>query len=105
MYGSHVSRAIAHTALRRAYDMITHRKKLTPPQVARLWGVSVDKVLTWIRSGELIAINASTSGSGRPRYLVDISALEAFERRRQVVAQKRIPRRRRDLRRKIKQFF
>jgi excisionase family DNA binding protein len=37
------------------------KKKLTPPEIARLWGVSADKVLTWIRSGELKAMNAATS--------------------------------------------
>ena len=64
----------------------TNRKKLTPPEVAKLWGVSADKVLTWIRSGELRAINAATSQRGRPRYLIDVKDLEDFETRRAVLA-------------------
>ncbi len=67
--------------------MSIQRSKLTPPEIARMWGVSVEKVLTWIRTGELTAINAATSRTGRPRYLVDVKALAAFEDRRQVVAQ------------------
>jgi excisionase family DNA binding protein len=59
-------------------------KKLTPPQLARRLGVGTDKVLNWIRTGELRAINGATKPNGRPRYLVDIEDLEAFENRRAV---------------------
>jgi hypothetical protein len=62
----------------------TARRKLTPPDVAAIYGVSPDKVLAWIRSGELRAINAATSQSGRPRYLVDLDDLNSFEERRTV---------------------
>lgn len=72
------------------------RVKMTPPQLARQWGVTVDKVLTWIRSGELAAIDASTRRNQRPRFLIDVSAVEAFERSRAVVpASAPAPRRRR----------
>ena len=47
------------------------RSKTTPPKLAARWGVSEDKVLAWIRSGELRAIDASTRQGGRPRYLID----------------------------------
>lgn len=66
--------------------MSLERTKLTPPEVARQWGVSVDKVLTWIRSGELRAVNLATRLSGRPRYRIDINDLRDFEQRRAVVA-------------------
>lgn len=59
------------------------RRKLTPPEVAEMWGVSNDKILAFIRSGELRAINAATPGrSQRPRYLIDLDDLADFERRR-----------------------
>jgi excisionase family DNA binding protein len=55
------------------------RSKLTPPEVARLWGVSPDKVLAWIAGGELRAVNAATRPGGRPRWLIDRADLAAFE--------------------------
>ena len=63
------------------------RKKLTPPELARLWGVSHDKVLAWIRSGELAAINVATKLGGRPQYKIDVEELKAFEKRRTVLPQ------------------
>ena len=66
-------------------------KKLTPPQLARRFGVGPDKVLAWIRSGELPAINGAAKPNGRPRYLIDKADVEAFEARRQVRPKKLIP--------------
>ena len=43
---------------------------LTPPQVARRLGVNPDKVLSWIRSGELSAVNVTTKPGGRPKYRI-----------------------------------
>jgi hypothetical protein len=62
--------------------MPNERTKLTPPALARRWGISVDKVLAWIRSGELRAFNAATRTGGRPRWLIDETDLIAFENRR-----------------------
>ncbi len=64
----------------------SQRGKLTPPQLARLWGISPDKVLTWIRSGQLRAVNVATHRGGRPRYLIDAEDVEVFEKKRQVTA-------------------
>ena len=61
-----------------------HEQKLTPPEVARLFRVDVHKVLTWIRNGELRAVNVAARLGGRPRYRIDREDLAAFERRRQV---------------------
>ncbi|MDZ4780097.1 MAG: helix-turn-helix domain-containing protein [Planctomycetia bacterium] len=61
---------------------IVERSKLSPPQLAKLWGISTEKVLTWIRSGELKAIDAVSRRGERPRYLIDVRDLEAFERSR-----------------------
>jgi excisionase family DNA binding protein len=55
---------------------------LTPPQLARLLGVSPDKILAWIGAGELKAINVATKVGCRPRYRIDQRDLEDFERRR-----------------------
>ena len=64
------------------------RTKLTPPEIARRWGIKSHKVLAWIRSGDLRAINAAATLDGRPRYLIDLEDLAAFERAREVVAKK-----------------
>jgi excisionase family DNA binding protein len=58
------------------------RKKLTPPELAALWGISPEKVLAWIRAGELRAVNVATRRNGRPRFLIDESDLAEFERAR-----------------------
>jgi len=59
------------------------KTKLTPPEIAKCWGVSVEKILAFIRSGELRAINAAFPGRNqRPRFLIDVADLADFERRR-----------------------
>ncbi len=68
--------------------------KITPPTLAKQWGISVDKVLTWIHTGELRAIDGSTRRGGRPRYLIDDVDIEAFEQLRAVQPDPK-PRRRR----------
>jgi hypothetical protein len=74
----------------------THRRKLTPPEIARRYGIHPLKVLGWIRSGELRAVNVAASPLKRPRWRVDERDLEVFEQRRtaQAVAPGRRKRRR-----------
>jgi Helix-turn-helix domain len=60
----------------------TAKTKLTPPELARLWGISPEKIVGWIRSGELAAVNMATNRQGRPRWAIDIEAVRAFERSR-----------------------
>jgi hypothetical protein len=56
---------------------------LTPPKLAARWQVKPSKVIAWIRSGELDAIDVSTRpGIGRPRYRISTEAIELFEARR-----------------------
>lgn len=62
------------------------RQKVTPPELARAWGISPEKVLAWIRSGELRAVNAATRVGGRSRFLIDLDDVEAFEQRRAGIA-------------------
>lgn len=60
------------------------RIKITPPALAKRYGVGIAKIHSWIQSGELRAMNAG-SGGRRPRYLIDLQDLADFEKRRQVV--------------------
>ncbi len=60
-------------------------KVLTPPQLAERYGVSVDKITGWIRSGELVALNLAAAADGkRPRYKITEEAVSAFEAAREV---------------------
>jgi excisionase family DNA binding protein len=70
------------------------RTKLTPPELARRWGISADKILRWIASGEIRATNAASSSQGRPRWLIDLADLAEFESRRAAQPKTAAPRRR-----------
>jgi len=70
-------------------------RTLTPPQVASRLRVSPEKVIAWIRAGELRAIDVATRGSRRPRYRIDPADLAAFESGRAVVAKPATSQRRR----------
>ena len=45
-------------AVRKMWSPDSGRTKLTPPEVAQLWGVSVGTVMIWIRNGELRAVKS-----------------------------------------------
>lgn len=60
------------------------KTKLSPPQLAAQWGIDVQKVLHWIKAGELRAINLATDRNGRPRYAIDVADISAFEAARAV---------------------
>ena len=86
--------------------MTISRIKMTPPQLAEMWGVSADKIVSFIRSGELRAIDISTNLGGRPRFLIDKRDIEAFELSRTVIPPP--PRQRRRRRRRdpaIREYF
>jgi transposase len=70
------------------------RTKLTPPMIAHRFGVSTDKIIAWIRSGELRGVNIATKANGRPRYVVDEADLAVFEQRRTAQPLSATPRRR-----------
>jgi len=61
------------------------RRNLTPPEIARRYGVATAKVIAWIRTGELAALNLAHRGCVRPRYSITPDALEQFEASRRVV--------------------
>ncbi len=69
---------------------------LTPPAVAKRLGVSAEKVLRWIRAGELRGIDVSERpGVGRPRFRIDSLDLTVFLERRAVTPSPKTCRRRR----------
>ena len=60
--------------------MTTADKRLTPPQLAKLWGVGVSKIHILIQRGKLHAFDISLSpGQGRPRWRIDPAEVERFE--------------------------
>lgn len=71
------------------------RHKLTPPQLAREYGMDNKTVRALIKSGQLRAIDVSVKPGGRPRYLIDRVDIIAFENARTVQPAGRKPRRRR----------
>lgn len=69
---------------------------LTVADVAKRYRVGEDKVRTWIRRGDLAAINTAATLCAKPRFVVTPEALADFERTRQVGPPlKPCPRRRR----------
>ncbi|GAB5516578.1 helix-turn-helix domain-containing protein [Rhodopirellula baltica] len=59
----------------------------TPPQFAKLLGVKPDKVLDWIHSGELVAINCASNPNGeRPRWRIPDDEAGKFLLRRRHAA-------------------
>jgi excisionase family DNA binding protein len=52
----------------------------TIPEVCERYGVTAKIVRSWVRSGELRALNVSRSQTSRkPRWRITQSALDAFE--------------------------
>jgi hypothetical protein len=55
---------------------------LNPTQVAEMWGISHDKVLEFIKTGELEAFNVASTRSRRPQFKIPLAALKHFQERR-----------------------
>ena len=55
---------------------------LNPAEVAAMWGISHDKVLEFIKTGELEAFNVASKKSRRPQFKIPLAALHAFQERR-----------------------
>jgi hypothetical protein len=72
--------------------------------LAKLWGVDPGKIVHWIKSGELRAINIATDRNARHRYAIDVADIAIFEAARAVTPPTpRVRRRRADP--SIIQFF
>jgi transposase len=66
-------------------------RTLSPPDVAKRFGIGVGKVHQWIKAGELGALNIASTTASRPVYAITETALAAFEQARAI---KPAPRRR-----------
>lgn len=78
---------------------------LSPPDVARRYGVDPGKVLGWIRRGELRAVNVVATVGSRPRFRISPADLAAFEARRAAGPQPKVARKRRPKQPGIEEFF
>jgi hypothetical protein len=67
------------------------RKWLTPPQVGQRYGISADKVIGWIRAGELRAVNVAARAGRRPRWRIGDADLPCEEARQAKQSKKRHP--------------
>lgn len=54
-------------------------------QVAERFDINENKVLAWIGSGELEAVDVSQGKGGRPRWRIHIDAIERFELNRRSI--------------------
>ncbi len=79
--------------------------KLTPRALARRYGVAVEKVLHWIKTGQLRAINAAKDLKERPRFLIDVADVADFEQRRTAIPDAPQPQKRRMQTAGVKKFF
>lgn len=77
---------------------------LTARQYAQRLGIDVGKVLAWIHSGELRAVDVSQYRSGRPRWRIPVDAIAAFEQARSTRPAAK-PGRRRRQQIAVKEFF
>ena len=62
----------------------------TPAEISEALGVNASKVSSWIRSGELEAIDVSLRRGAKPRWRISPASLESFLLRRS--AAKPVPR-------------
>lgn len=81
------------------------QQTVTPAQVAKRLGTKPERVISWIKNGELRAIDVSSRKSTRPRFRIDPIDLAAFENRRSVQARPKIQRRRRRKNPRFVEYF
>jgi len=60
------------------------RLTMTPPEYAMELGISVAKVLAFIKMGDLPALNLAADSRLRPRYIIDKQARDEFESSRRM---------------------
>lgn len=80
----------------------------TPRDVARQRGIKTSKVMGWIRTGELEAVNHASNLRGRPRWRISGQALYTFDQARSNranVTPQRVKRRRGIDVNAVKEFF
>jgi len=80
-------------------------RDLTPPEVAQRLAVKPAKILGWIRSGRLRAINVANPGCRRPRFRIDPADLQVFLATLTVHPPAKLTRRRRNAKTDVITFF
>jgi len=80
---------LEHTARRQQAGVVY----LTPPELARRWRVSPEKILALVARGELAAFNIALRLGGRPRWRIRLADVERFETARAAVPTPKAPRR------------
>ena len=60
------------------------RTKWTPSELAARWGISESRVLYWIHTGQLRAIDAADDPATVPDCRVDIADVVLFEDEREI---------------------
>ena len=84
---------------------VVEQHTLTPPELARRWRVKPERVIVWIKSGELRAFDVSSRpGVGKPRYRIPQDAIIEFEKSRSA-AQVKTTRRRRQQPADVIEYF
>jgi hypothetical protein len=78
--------SVSPPASARAAGTPTRRGFFVPRELATRWGVCIDKVLNFIRSGELRAFNVASKISKRPRYRISMAEVERFEQETRAAA-------------------
>lgn len=77
----------------------------SPPAVAETLGINVCKVLSWIKSGELRAVNVAARAGRRPRWRIAQTDLDSFLAGRTATPPVKTTRRRRRADPAVIQFF
>ena len=57
---------------------MSEKTTLTPPQLARKWGVHPAKILALISTGQLRAWNCAVDPKGGPRWRIGLDEVERF---------------------------
>jgi hypothetical protein len=76
---------------------------LNPPAVGRLLNIKPAKVLAWVKSGQLSAVNVAERPGGRPRWRISRDSLDLFLATRANRAPVKAVRRRRAV--EVQEFF
>ena len=59
--------------------MNSHIRYFTPPQLAKIWGVSPETIIDHIKSGRLKAFTVSPPRCNRPRWRISPDAVREYE--------------------------
>lgn len=65
---------------------------MTPNELAHFWRCSANTIRTWIRNGQLKAMNVATKG--KPRFIILPKHMEEFEARMEVKTEPKATRKR-----------